>query len=105
MAKKEVPTINTRKINLDYMIGWCKENGKVDWLKGACQRVVSHKVYPQVKNEETGRMVADKTAAPSYINEPISFMELKQAFITECLGIEPKSKEKKPTFYDKIAAL
>jgi hypothetical protein len=105
MAKKEIPTINTRKIDVNYMIHWCKENGKVDWLKGASQRIVEHKIYPQIKNEETGRMVADKTAAPEYVNEPISFIELKQAFITECLGVAPKGKEKKPTFYDKIAAL
>ena len=74
------------KINIDFIIDWCKENNQVEWLK--------------------------KEAAKTYYNKngkkcKASFIQIKYAFCRQFMAdiIPVAKKEDKPTMYDRIAAL
>lgn len=94
-----------KNLKLPHIIDWCKKNDRLAWLKEHANRQVEYFVYPKVEGKK-GRMVYDKDQEPidSYMDK-ISFMELKQEFITECLGFEPEPVEEKPTFIDIINSL
>ena len=73
------------KINSDYIIDWCVKNGEVAWLKATAA-----KKFPTEDGKERS----------------ISFVELKLAFVEKFMPeIAPQKKEKKPSMFDRIAAL
>ena len=74
------------KMNLDDVIAWCEENNQVNWLKA------------EARKTKTGKDGKEKK---------ISFIELKRNFALKFMPeIVPVAKtEKKPSMYDRIAAL
>ena len=94
-----------KKMDINDIINWCKENGEVEWLKATAAKKVEYKVYPKVK-DANGKMVSDKTAKPKIEKRPISFIQIKIAFCEKFMPeIMPKKKEKKQTMYDLISSL
>ena len=97
--------LDYKTMKIEHIIAWCQANNQVEWLKATASQKTAQKVYPKVKNAE-GKMVKDKTAKPSIVYTPISFIEIKTAFVEKFMPeIAPKKKEKKPTMYDIIANL
>lgn len=97
--------MNYKTMTIDDIINWCQENKQVTWLKAKAKEKVEVKQFPKVKNE-AGKMVADKTQAPTIVKAPITFIQIKKAFCEQFMPeLLPQSKDKKPTMYDKIAAL
>lgn len=74
------------KIDIDYIINYCVENNKVEWLKAEAAKTFVNKNGKECK---------------------ASFIQIKRAFCEEFMpDIIPRAKEeKKPTMYDRIAAL
>lgn len=74
------------KINIDYIINWCIENKQVAWLKEEANKTYINKNGKECK---------------------ASFIQIKYAFCRKFMPeIVPVAKEeKKPTMYDRIAAL
>lgn len=97
------------KMTIEDIIKWCQDNKKVDWLKAKAQEMVDYKVYPRVKvalADGTEVLKADKKQKPTIEKRPISFIQIKMAFVEEFMPeIAPKKKDKKPTMYDLIASL
>ena len=93
--------------DMDDIIAWCQANDKVDWLKTTAAKTVKRPIYPKVAHEsKTGKktMVMDKTQEPiGYEESRITYVEIKSEFIDTFIGRE--KKEKKPSMYDRIAAL
>ena len=103
-----------KKIDLPFIIDWCKENKQVAWLKAKAKEEVEVKVYPRkkvTKVREDGTTyvasVADKSKPYTVEKQKINFIQLKRAFCEEFMPeIIPTAKEeKKPTMWDIIAEL
>lgn len=91
---------------LDDIIKWCQENGQVEWLKAKAASKVKRKVYPKVESiSKSGKKSwkQDKTQQPVTKYVPISFVELKTAFLEE-FELKPAAA-KAPSMYDKIKNL
>lgn len=96
--------MNYRTMKIEDIIEWCKANNQVEWLKAKAAETVPYKVYPKIKID--GRMIIDKTVAPTIEMRPISFIQIKLAFAEKFMPeIAPKKQPKKPTMYDIIANL
>lgn len=97
------------KIDINFIINWCKENNQVSWLKATASQQTDYKVYPRIKvKDENGKTKwkADKTQAPTIEKRPISFIQLKKEFVYKFMPeLAPKAKEKAPTMYELIANL
>lgn len=97
---------NYKDWELPDIIQWCKDNGKVEWLKATAAKKVERKVYPKVESvSKNGKKSwkQDKTQPFKIEYVPISFVELKAEFISTFIETAPKAK--KPSMYDLIAAL
>lgn len=96
-------------MSIEDIISWCKANNEVAWLKEIASKQTECKVYPRKKiTNEEGKVVsvADKSKEPTIEKRPISFIEIKTAFVEKFMPeIAPKKKEKKPSMYDLIKAL
>lgn len=77
-----------KKITLDFIIDWCKENKQVAWLKAKAAETIT-------ETNEDGTTTTRK----------ISFIELKRAFCLEFMADIVPVAAKKPTMWDKIANL
>lgn len=102
--------MNFMKIDIDFIIDWCKANGQVDWLKATASKKVSHPIYPKKTYiNKQGKEVCrqDKSQKPIGTEiKNISFVELKMEFCRKFMPeIIPEAKEKKQSMYDIIAAL
>lgn len=96
--------MNFKTMRLDDIIDWCKANNQVEWLKATANKTSTMKVYPRVRVD--GKIITDRTAEPTIKEVPITFIELKMAFVEEFMPeIAPKAEPKKPTMYDRIKAL
>lgn len=93
-----------KNMSIEDIIAWCQANNQVAWLKETAAKKVEYKVYPRVKNEE-GKLVVDKSAEPKIEMRPISFIQIKIAFVEKFMPEIAPKKTKKPTMYDLIAAL
>ena len=96
-----------KNITIEDIIAYCKENNEVEWLKKIAASKVECKVYPRVKTtNKAGKTVsvADKSQPYTVEMRPISFVQIKSAFIDKFYPEQAK-KEKKPSMYDIIAAL
>ncbi len=72
--------LDYKTMSIEDIIEWCQENGKTDWLKTYAAK------------EKNGK-------------KP-TFFQIRKAFCTKFMPeLLPKAKTKKPTMYDKIAAL
>lgn len=92
----------TMKIN--DIVEWCRDHNQMDWLKKEAAKITYIKSYPRVKVD--GKLVLDKTAEPIMKEVPITFIELKKAFVMEFMPeIAPKAEPKKPTFHEIIKNL
>ena len=88
-----------KTMNIDDIIKWCQDNGKVDWLKAKASEKREFKVYPKVDGK------TDKSQPPVVELRPISFIQIKKDFVEEFMPeIAPKA-QKKETMFDKIMAL
>lgn len=96
--------IITKEMTIDDIINYCQENGQIEWLKAEAAKKTERKVYPRVKGED-GKRHVDKTQEPKIVYQPISFVELKAAFMDKFAPNERVGKNKKPSFHDKIANL
>ena len=77
--------MNYQTMKIDDIISWCKENEQTAWLKKEAT-----KTYPTSNGKK----------------RKVTFIELKKAFAEKFMPeILPVAKEKKPTMFDKIAAL
>lgn len=104
---KEITHIND--IDADFVFDWCAENGHNDWLKAELAKTTTQKTYPRKKaTNEAGKKVsvADKSKEPTIIERPITFIEVRTAFVEKFMPeFAPKKKEKKPTMYDRAKLL
>lgn len=89
----------------DKIIEWCEAHNELDWLEEIYSSTVVRKVYP-TKIDANGNEVPDKTQEPTEIEEPISFIEVKLAFVRKFFPEEAPKKSAKSTmsFGDKIKA-
>ena len=88
-----------KTMNIDDIILWCQQNGKVDWLKAKASEKRAFKVYPKVDGK------TDKSQPAVTEMRPISFIQIKKDFVEEFMPeIAPKAT-KKETMFDKIMAL
>lgn len=98
-----------QSMTIDDIIKWCQENNEVAWLKAKAAEKVKCTVYPRKKviNEKGKKVsVADKEATPKVQSRPISFVQIKMAFVEKFMPeIAPVKKAKEPTMYDRIANL
>lgn len=112
-------TIANRDIKIEHIITYCKEHDAVAWLKEVAAQKVEYKVYPRVKVpkvDENGnpildkkgkpatRSTVDKNAEPKIEMRPISFVQIKAAFLDK-FGLAETKKEEASTMYDLIANL
>lgn len=96
--------MNYQDMSIEDIIEWCKANNQVAWLKETASQKVEYKVYPRVKDEK-GKWHSDKTATPTIEMRPISFIQIKIAFVNKFMPeIAPKA-QKKESMYDRIMAL
>lgn len=94
--------------NMKYadIVAWCAQNHRIDWLKAKTAEKVEVKVYPTTI-DENGKKVIDKSQEPTIELRPITFIQLKAAFIDTFMPEARPSKKakKKPTMADYIATL
>lgn len=96
--------MNFKTMRLDDIIDWCKANNQVEWLKTTANKTSTMKVYPRVRVD--GKIITDRTAEPTLKEVPITFIELKMAFVEKFMPeIAPKAEPKAPTMYERIKAL
>ena len=92
---------------LEDIIKWCQENNQVAWLKAKASEKVERTVYPKVPSvSKNGKKSwkQDRTQEPTIEYVPISFVELKSAFL-EHFELKEPAKSKKPNMYEIIANL
>lgn len=100
-----------KKMDIDYIIDWCKSNNQVEWLKATAAKKITHNIYPKKtyinkKGKEVTKQ--DKSQEPiGTETKDISFVELKMEFCKKFMPelVPVSTKEKKPSMFDKIAAL
>lgn len=94
--------MDIKNLTIEDIIAYCQEHNEVAWLKSIAATKVEYKVYPRIKVD--GKMVVDKSQEPKIEMRPISFIQIKMAFL-EKFGLKEPAKAKAPTMFDKIAAL
>ena len=95
-----------QRLTGDYIIEWCTNNNQLDWLEEISSSSVVRKVYPKYI-DANGLEREDKTKEPTEIEEPISFIEIKLAFVRKFFPDEaPKQTNpaKKLSFLEKVKA-
>lgn len=93
-----------KNMKIEDIISWCKEHGEVAWLKETAAKKVEYKVYPKIKGED-GKMHVDKSVEPTIELRPISFIQIKLAFVEKFMPEIAPKKAKKKSMYDLIAEL
>lgn len=97
--------MNYKRMNINDIIDWCKENNQTEWLKKEAAKEITIEKYPRVKGAD-GKMTIDKTQAPKKVKAKNTFINIKIAFCEKFMPeIMPKAKEKKKTMYDIINEL
>ena len=90
---------NVKNLSIDNIIEDCKANNRIEWLKAKAAEMVDCEVYPKVNGK------ADKTQAPKIEKRKITFIQIKTDYLEAFYPALAEKKAKKPTMYDKIAAL
>jgi hypothetical protein len=97
-----------KKMKIDDIIEWCVANNQVAWLKAKAKETVKVERYTgKVKVEKNGKevLVADKNSAKVTVEAPITFIQLKMAFVEKFMPEIAPKKSSNASMYDKIAAL
>lgn len=99
-----------KKIDIDYIIDWCKANNQVEWLKETAAKKITHNIYPKktyIKKNGKEATVQDKNQEPIGTEEKaITFVELKLAFCEKFMPeVIPVAKPKEASMFEKIKAL
>lgn len=94
--------MDTKNLDIHGIIAYCQEHNEVAWLKEIASQKVEYKIYPRKKVD--GKSVADKSQEPRIEMRPISFVQIKTAFLEKFNLAAPK-KAKEPTMYEIIANL
>lgn len=104
MATKKFTAKQIKDLTIEDIIEFCQNEGPtaIKWLKKTAAKTTIYKAYPRVKVD--GKWVVDKSQEPKISKRPISFVQLKQEFLTE-FNLKEAPAEKKPSFHDMIAAL
>ena len=103
--------MNFKKMDINDIIAWCKENNQVAWLQAKAKEKVTVERYSKrikVWDEEKGKYVykADKNSPKTTVKQPITFVQIKYDFCKKFMpDILPEAKEKAPTMFDLIAKL
>ena len=113
--------MNYKDMKIDDIIKWCQDNNQVEWLKAKSAELVPCKVFPTVKvaklnadgtpvltkkGKQVFANVADKSKEPTVEMRPITYVQIKIAFVEKFMPeLAPKKKTKEPSMYDRIKAL
>lgn len=85
-----------KKMKFEDIVNWCKANGQIEWLKAKVAENMDVPVYPTITyTDEEGnkRRKQDKSATPKYETRPISYLLVKDAFVTKFMPeIKPQAK-------------
>jgi hypothetical protein len=109
-----------KKAKIEDIIEWCIANKQTEWLKATAAKQVEYKVYPRMKvpkideatneqaRDEEGKLLwttaADKSKEPKIEMRPISFVQIKTAWMND-FGLGEPKKPKKKSMYELIAEL
>jgi hypothetical protein len=110
--------LNYEKMDINDIMDWCEENNQLEWLENLLSKKVKVKRHTErvPKLDKDGNIALNKKGYPIYIvdkkspvevvEQNISFMEVKKAFIEkfELEHIKPAKKDKAPTMLDKLKA-
>lgn len=81
-----------RKMKFEDIYNWCQANGQLAWLEAKVKENVEVKVYPFI-TDENGNRKQDKTATPTIESRPISYLMVKDAFVSKFMPeIKPVKK-------------
>ena len=98
-----------KDISLEDIINWCQENNQVAWLKATAAKTVERKYYPMITytdKEGKERRKQDKNQEPIAVKQvPISFVQIKFAFLKEFFPELVKEEKEEDNMWAKIAAL
>ena len=98
-----------KSMKIEDIIKWCQANNQTEWLKAKAQEMTDYKIHPKKEittPEGKTKLVTDKKATPTIEKRPISFIQIKNAFVEKFMPeIAPVKKEKEPSMFDKIASL
>lgn len=89
-----------KTMNIDDIIAWCKENNQVEWLKAEAAKKTTKKIYPKGADGKK-----DKTATPTLVSQPITFVEIKMDFVNKFMPEIAPKKQHKANMFERIAAL
>lgn len=85
-----------KDLKFEEIVEICLEKGKEEWLEEAMKRPMPRKKWQKTTVvDENGKKkrVVDKTKPQiDYLGKP-TFIELKEMFLVEIIGIEPAKKE------------
>lgn len=95
---------NINEITIEYIMNYCKENNKVEWLKSLARETeMRTKKTKVMAADENGEMQEREVAEE--VEQPISFISLRARFVDECMPEIKKGSKKKTTFRDLIEAM
>ena len=81
-----------RKMKFEDVYNWCKEHNELAWLEAKVKEEIEVEVYPYIK-DENGKRKQDKSAQPTIEKRPISYLLVKDAFVTKFMPeIKPAKK-------------
>lgn len=96
-----------KKLDFEAIIDWCEQNGQMEWLQAKTAENVVVEVYPYIeytkKNGKVGRKY-DKTQKPTKVSRPISFLQVKDDFVSQFMPeIKPVAAAKPLSMREKVA--
>lgn len=96
-----------KKLDFEAIMDWCEANGQMEWLDAKTKENVMVATYPYVeytkRDGTTGRKY-DKTQPAVMVERPISFLLVKDAFVSKFMPeIKPIPAEKPLTMREKMA--
>lgn len=90
--------MTAKEITIDFIRAYCVDNNQQAWYNEMLTKKYPQKVYPRKKVD--GKSVVDKTAEPTTMMKPITFIQLKQNFITKFMPeLAPKAEKKESLMF------
>lgn len=99
-----------RKMTIEEIALWCKQNGKQKWLLAKLDEKKTIDVYPVIESVSKGGKKThkqDKKAEPIGTAEvPLNFFDIKRAFCEEFMpDLLPKKANASVSMADKVKAI
>jgi hypothetical protein len=96
-----------KKLDFEAIMDWCEANNQMDWLEAKTNETVKVEVYPYKeytkKNGKVGRKY-DKTQPATIVERPISFLLVKDAFVSKFMPeIKPEAADKPLSMRERVA--